>query len=143
MAGYLTWGALGLVGAGAFWMALGFGWGSGPRIGSAPLPVLLSGLLVVVALWGLVETLLGRARDRGAAPEWRPLVAVAAAVALFAATVEHIGLVPATLGCMFAAYLGQTEPGHGAFMVYAAGFAAVVWLIFSKGLGLPVPAFGG
>lgn len=141
MAGLASWGMLGAVGAVAFWLALGFGWGSGPRIGSAHLPLLLSGLLTAVAAWGLVDT--WRRQIGGTAVQWRPLIAISAAVVFFAATVERLGLVPAVLVSMVIAYLGQSERDHARFVVFAAGFAALVWLIFAKGLGLPMRAFGG
>lgn len=140
MASYATWSALGAIGIIAFWMALGFGWGAGPRIGSAYLPLLLSGLLMVVAIFGLFDTWWRKTEAR--ALQWRPLLAISAAVGLFAVLVEHLGLVPTVLLCMSIAYVGQRETRFQQFTVFAAGFAILVWLVFLKGLGLPVRAFG-
>lgn len=140
MASYATWSALGALGIIAFWMALGFGWGAGPRIGSAYLPLLLSGLLTVVALCGLFET--WWRKMEGAGLQWRPLLAISAAVGFFAAFVEYVGLVPTVLFCMGIAYLGQTEARFQQFTVFTVCFAVLVWLVFVKGLGLPVKAFG-
>lgn len=144
MARQVTWGALALIGAAAFLMALGFGWGDGPRIGSAPVPALLAAGLAAVAVWGVLTPATG---DDGGpsdtAPEWRPFGAVAAGVVLFILTVDWLGLIPAVLACMAAAYLGQTERRYAGFLLYAVPFAVGVWALFSLGLGLPVPAFGG
>lgn len=139
MTRYITWGVLGLIGAGAFVLALGFRTGARGQIGSAELPLVLSGGLVLVALWGLATA---RAEE-SFPPQWRPLAAVTAAVAGFALLVEPFGLVPATLVSMTLAYLGQRATDWGLFALYTAGFAAALWLIFIVGLGLPVGAFGG
>lgn len=139
MTKYLTWGLLGLIGAGAFVLATGFRTGARGQIGSAELPLILSAGLVLVALWGLVAA-------RGAPshpPQWRPLGAVAASVLAFILLVEPFGLVPAALASMTLAYLGQRATDWGLFALCALGFAGVLWLIFIVGLGLPVGAFGG
>lgn len=142
MIGTATCALVALIGAGAFWVALGFGWGAGPRIGSAYLPLLLSGLLVISGLWGTLQSL-KTANDQSAmAPDWRAFGAVMGAVILFMATIESIGLIPATLICMVVAYLGQIERRYGSMLLYASFFAGTVWLVFSVGLGMPVPAFG-
>ena len=139
MARYATWGALALIGAMAFFMALGFGWGRGPQIGSAPLPAALSVGLMVLSVLGLILPGAGR----GAVPDGRPFGAVVARVVLFIMTVEVLGLIPATVLSMAAAYLGQVERRFAGFVIFASCFAVAVWLVFTLGLGLPVPAFGG
>lgn len=135
----VTWGLLGAVGATAFVIALSFGFGSGSSIGSAPVPLLLSGGIVFVSLWGIVSD----AGAEASSLELRPLAAVAAGVLLFILSVEWLGLVPATVVVMFTAYLGQEERRFFGYFVYTILFAGAVWLLFSVGLGLPVGAFGG
>lgn len=141
MAGFATWALVFLFGAGAFVMAFGFGYGSGPRIGSAVFPLLMSGGIMLTAAWGLVAAAIGR-EESGGHPDLRPLGAVTASVVLFILTVDRLGIIPAILLCMAVAYLGQAERGYLFFLSYAAIFAAGVWLLFSIGLGLPVAAFG-
>lgn len=139
MARYVTWLLLGLCGGAAFILALDFGYGSGPRIGSAVFPLVLSAGLVLVSFWGLIA---GRDEVRAYfAP--RPFVAVSASVLVFILTVDRIGIIPSTVFAMLVAYLGQAERGYLAFLVYALVFAAAIWALFSLGLGLPIPAFGG
>jgi len=141
MAGYAIWGFLGFLGVGAFWMALGFGWGAGPRIGAAHLPLLLSGGLSVIAIWGLLDT--WQKGTPGASIQWRPLLMISAAVALFIFFVDRLGLIPMALICTVLSYLGQTETEHKQFFAFSAGFAILAWLVFIKGLGLPLKAIGG
>ena len=141
MAAFATWASVFLFGVGAFVMALGFGYGSGPRIGSAVFPLLMSGGIVLTALWGLVAAATGR-EESGGRPDLRPFGAVAASVALFILTVDRLGIIPASVICMAVAYLGQVERGYLLFLGYATLFAAGVWLLFSVALGLPVAAFG-
>ena len=69
--------------------------------------------------------------------------AVVAAVVIFIATVENLGLIPASVLSMIAAYLGQTNWKFTGFLFYAVCFATAAWLLFTKGLGMPLPAFGG
>lgn len=141
MARYAIWGILGFLSTSAFWMALGFGWGAGPRIGSAHLPLLLSAGLSVIALWGLCDT--WRKGISGAAIQWRPLLMISAAVALFIFFVDQLGLIPMAILCTVLAYLGQTETEYRQFFAFSLGFALLAWLVFIKGLGLPLKAIGG
>ncbi|MBP0484530.1 tripartite tricarboxylate transporter TctB family protein [Sagittula salina] len=139
MARYATWITLALLGAAAFIMALRFGWGRGPQIGSAPLPAALSAGVVIVSVLGLLVPERGEVLP----PDWRPFGAVVGGVVIFILSVEALGLVPATVLCMAVAYLGQSERRYAGFLTYAVCFAAGVWVVFTQGLGLPVPAFGG
>lgn len=140
MARSLTWAFLSLFGAAAFIIALDFGRGAGPRIGSAALPLILSGGIVLISILGLVVPGL----DGGEKPfNLRPFAAIVASVVLFILTADGLGLIPATLLTMFAAYLGQGERRFAGFLLYAALFAIAIWLIFAVGLGLPIAAFGG
>ncbi len=140
MARYVTWGILCLVAGAAFIQALSFGFGSGPRIGSAIIPLALSGGIALLSVTGLVRA----GREQGTDTlDLRALAAVGAGVVVFILTVERAGLIPATLLCMGIAYAGQSEARYLDFVAYAAVFAVGVWAIFIAGLGLPVRAFGG
>lgn len=140
MARYVTWGILCLVGVAAFTQALGFGFGSGPQIGSAVIPLALSGGIALLSMAGLVRA--GREETDGTL-DLRALSAVGAGVVAFILAIDRIGLIPATLLCMGLAYAGQGEARYLGFIAHAVLFAAGVWAIFVAGLGLPVPAFGG
>lgn len=142
MVKYLTWAVLGLCGAAAFVIALGFGHGQGPRIGSAAFPLALSAGIVLVSLWGLGAAIAG-AEDEPSTLQLRPLLAVSGAVVFFILAIDRAGILPATVGSMVIAYLGQTERRFAGFLLFAVLFALSVWIVFTVGLGLPVGAFGG
>lgn len=139
MTRFVAWGVMIAIGAAAFVLALGFGYGGGPRIGSAPVPLALSFLLVVVAFLGMFtspnEAEIGR--------DLRPFAAVVSAVILFILTIDRLGIVSATLLTMGVSYLGQTERRYAGMAIYACLFATALWLLFVVGLGLPIAAFGG
>lgn len=76
-------------------------------------------------------------------PDLRAILAVAAAIGVFAALTERTGLVPA----VFAAVLAMTTalgllrwPGR---LALAAGMAAGIWAVFVFALQLPIRPFGG
>lgn len=70
--------------------------------------------------------------------EWRPAIAVLASIAVFAATVRWLGLLPAILLQITVSRLADTtfRPRATAAMVIVLPLAAYV--IFSLGLGLPI-----
>lgn len=135
----VTWSALALLGGAAFFLALQFERGYGPQIGSAQVPLVMAGGLVLVAGLGLLTS-----PDEAEAPiALRPFLAVTGGVLAFVLTVDWLGLIPAALLTMLASYLGQTERAYLGFGLFALLFALGVWLLFSVGLGMPVAAFGG
>src|SRR3546814_9965820 len=71
----------------------------------------------------------------------RPFLAIVTAVLLFALVVERLGLVPAVVLCMVAAYAGQVRSRYVFFAVYAFVFGFGTWVLFSYGLGLPLAPF--
>src|SRR3546814_16556611 len=64
----------------------------------------------------------------------RPFLAIVTAVLLFALVVERLGLVPAVVLCMVAAYAGQVRSRSVFFAVYAFVFGFGTWVLFSYGL---------
>ena len=72
----------------------------------------------------------------------RPFLAVLASVLVFILLVERAGILATTVIAMLTAYAGQEEGRYGFFLVFAVSFAALVWLTFSIGFGLPLRATG-
>lgn len=134
-----SWGVLILIGVIGFVIALGFGQGESTGIGSGSMPLLLSGLLVAIALVGLFTS----PDTSVAALELRPFLAVAGGIVLFVVAVERLGLIPTAMLTMMVSYLGQQQRAYVEFFLFATLFAGAVWLLFTLGLGLPVPAWGG
>ncbi|ESR24891.1 tripartite tricarboxylate transporter TctB family protein [Lutibaculum baratangense] len=132
----LLWLVLAVLGGVAFVVALGFRMGTVSNIGSAVYPLMLSGTIVLISGYALLA-----GGDAASKPfDVRPFGAIVSAVLLFVLLVERVGLVPAVVVSMVAAYAGQSEGGYLSFLVYAGLFALGTWLLFSFVLGLPLPA---
>ena len=115
--------------------------GSFRRMGSGAFPLLVGGLLSLLAAIGLVQNL--RAPMETAKADAIAVLGVVAGVASFAFFTPHLGVLPATAIAVFAT--GSAIPGfrwpHR--ILLAVGVAIGVWLIFVRGLGMPfVPIRG-
>lgn len=135
----IVWLSLGSLGAVAFVMALGFGFGGGSAIGSAVFPLAMAGVLIAMSVLGLVFQ---NQTERSLSVEIRPMTAIAASVILFMLLVEWAGIIPTAVICMVTAYAGQTDTRYGGFLIYSLLFGVALWLIFALLLGLPVSALG-
>ena len=78
--------------------------------------------------------------DRPPVP-WRALISISLSAISFALFIRPAGLLVATLAMVLICTLAQSHPGwHGRLLV--AGFLATfAGLVFSLGLGLPIPLF--
>ncbi|MGQ7793135.1 tripartite tricarboxylate transporter TctB family protein [Faunimonas sp. B44] len=74
---------------------------------------------------------------------WRALLAVAGGIAAFALLVRPFGFVPAVAAAVVLSALGDPESRPVAIVALAGFLCLCVWLVFSVGLGMPLPAFGG
>jgi hypothetical protein len=100
--------------------------------------------LLMVVLGGLSIAIMVRARrvSRPAEPfHPRPLIAVMAAIGLFAALVGTLGLMPATFALACAASLAEGPARPVATAVLGLSLCAMAYLIFIVGLGMPVRLF--
>lgn len=132
-----SWLAVALFGAGAFVVALDYGFGTAANVGSGIYPLILAGVIVLVSLYSFAF-----ATPTPAIPlAWRPMAAIVGSVLLFCLIVERFGLVPAVVLSMLVAYAAQTERGYGRFLAYAAVFAFGTWALFSYSFNLPLPMF--
>jgi len=121
--------------------------GTALRMGTGYVPRLLCWVLLVL---GAVITLQGLRESRARAetifdgrglPAWRPVIFVAAAMAIFALTVERLGLVIAILlltgvGAVAARGLRPIETAIAALVLIVLS-----WAIFIVGLGLTIPVW--
>lgn len=107
------------------------------NVGSAAYPLILSGLIVVIALYGLI---VGDREEPGTV-NMRGFAAVVSSVVVFIAAIEHIGIIPTVIASMAVAYAGQAQGKYRFFLIYAGLFAVGTWLLFTLALGLPLPAF--
>lgn len=127
--------------AGGAWFLLHSGhysMGTLRRMGPGYFPVVIGGMIILFGLLVLVPGLL-RAGSLPR-PEWRPFLTISASVLAFALIVERFGLVPATFALTIAAALA--EPGLRPLrtLLLAIGLSGIGVLVFTQGLGIPIPA---
>lgn len=133
----LSWIFLAILGATTSFIAYtSLSMGTVTNVGSAVYPLILSGLIIVIALYVLIVG----DKEEPHAVNVRGFTGVVASVVVFIAAIEHIGLIPTVIASMVVAYAGQTEGGYRFFLVYASLFAVGTWLLFTLALGLPLPA---
>lgn len=109
------------------------------RMGPGAFP---SGLGVLVAGFGLLILLPALFR-RGDFPTLalRPFLAIIAGGVAFALVVEPAGLVPATFALIFCVVFAEREQNWLRTVILAVALSIMGVVVFSKGLGIPVPAF--
>ncbi len=135
-------GLLFIVFAGLFgWQALGLQIGTANRMGPGYFPLVLSGVLALfgVLLVGVGLRVPGKLQ---ATIAWRGLLMLILAVVIFAATMQPIGFLPAVAASVLVAFLGSRNFSLSAALPLVAGFTLFSWLVFIKGLGLPIQLFG-
>ncbi len=107
----------------------------GPGFFPAALGVLVAGFGALLALPALFR------RGELPRPSPRPLVTITAGGLAFTYLIEPFGLVPATLVLVGLAALAEPRFRPLRTAILAAALAALAMLVFSEGLGIPVPAF--
>lgn len=132
-----------LIGMGAFaavYAGSSYSLGTLRQMGPGMFPVILGCVLFGLGVLVLVPALIRAvpATDAAARVEWQPLVMVALSVAVFALTIDHLGLLPAVmLMTLCAAFADNRLKLPGAVLL--GGFlAALAILIFKVGLAIPV-----
>lgn len=128
--------------AGGVWFtshALNYNIGSLRRMGPGYFPVCIG---ILIAVFGLV-LLLPALRRPGTmpVPEWRPLLWICAGIFAFTVMVERFGLVPATVALTLLAAMAENAPRPVTTVVLAAALSLIGVVIFTWGLGIPMPAF--
>src|SRR5690606_38959356 len=94
---------------------------------------------VILALIGAAISGAALVSGGGAASvEVRPAFAVLASVAVFAASIRTLGLVPAIVLLTLVASTAKGTPQPKRVLMLAAALALIATLVFQVGLGLPV-----
>lgn len=109
--------------------------GSLRRMGPGAFPLLVGGVLAVLAVIGLIQNL--RSPMDTNAPDLVAVLGVVAGVAAFAFFTPLFGVLPATGIAVF--LTGAAIPGFRwpLRLILSLGVAVGVWLIFVRGLGMP------
>jgi Sec-independent protein secretion pathway component TatC len=110
------------------------------RIGPGYVPRLLGILLGAIGLFLLVRS---RWTTEAIDPTvaWRPLALIFGATVAFAVAFEMSGLVPAILVSVGIANYATAENRWATAVVLGAVLAFFAWLLFVKGLSLPLPVW--
>lgn len=129
-------------GAFALYVAREYPFGSAMRMGPGYFPMILGGMLLVLGAAVVTRSMIlpGEALG-GFAP--MPLVLVLASVALFALTVERLGIVLSVVLVTFVSSLASGRFRWLEVSLLAALMAALGVGLFTEGLGLPFKIFPG
>jgi len=114
--------------------------GTSARIGPGFAPRLLGGILIGIGLF-LVVRARWTAEIIDTTVAWRPLVLITAALVAFAVVLELTGVVPAVLVAVGIANAAAPENRWTTAVVMGALLAFLSWLLFVKGLSLPLPVW--
>ena len=139
------WSGAMFVAFGAFfvaWSFLYYQMGSAVRMGPGYFPALLGGLLVVLGLFVLGNSL---AVDgpRVDAFHFKPLLLVSGSVVAYGYLMQPGGLVVATAAAVIIGALGGEEFRWREVAVLTVVLVLFSWLVFVKGLTLPFPMCPG
>jgi hypothetical protein len=116
-----------------------YSFGEMRRMGPGAFP---AGLGVLVSVFGLLIMIPAWFRPgEMPMPAVRPLLAIIAGGLSFAWLIEPAGLVPATVALVFIVSLAERELRWQRTAILAVALSIMAVLVFSKGLGIPVPAF--
>ncbi len=127
------------LGAAVIFISLDYRLGTPGRMGPGMFPLALG---VVLALCGFGAALLGlRSFERAPALRIRAMLAVTAALVLFALTVERLGFIPASVILIFVSGLAETPVKWRALALLSIILAPAAYALFVLLLGIPSPAF--
>jgi hypothetical protein len=115
----------------------------GPGFVPRALAWIILGFGIVFCITGAVAGT-PRAAEPPPAPVWRPLVAILAAIGVFAALFWSLGLIAACMGSVLVAGAATGPVRWGRLVLLGPALGAFSALLFVKGLGLPFqlwPAF--
>jgi hypothetical protein len=127
-------------GAGAIAIARSYPTGSALHMGPGYFPTAIGALLVLVGLASLLRALAVTAPGAGPVA-LRPLLVITAAIALFAAAIDRIGLVPTTFLSALLAGCATRRPKIAESCLIAATLSVLAAGIFYYGLKLPFALF--
>ncbi|MFG1225580.1 tripartite tricarboxylate transporter TctB family protein [Xanthobacter wiegelii] len=111
------------------------------QMGPGFFPLVLSGALGMfgVLLVGIGLRKPGTMHDAFA---WRAFLMLVLAVVGFATAMRPLGFLPAVALSVLLAFLGSRRFSFRAAVQLCAGFTVFSWLVFIKGLGLPLQLLG-
>jgi hypothetical protein len=128
------------LGAAILWIGADYAQGVPSRIGPGYVPRLLGLMLAGIGAFLIVRSR-WTTETVDAAIAWRPLVLIFGAIVAFALVFELTGLVPAILASVAVATWATAENRWTTAVVLGSLLAFFAWLLFVKGLALPLPVW--
>ena len=129
-----------LIGAGGFYVALSYPFGTLEKMGPGYFPRVLSGILVAFGLVTLFRGLKSGERVQGSWG-WFPLLMLTIALVAFGFLMEHVGLIPALVVLFFTAAYAGKEAKFLEVLALTVVMCIAATAIFIWGLKLPYPLF--
>jgi hypothetical protein len=131
------------IGGVTLWQANSYSIGTlaqmGPGFYPAILGVLLTGVGVLIVLAGGAPVEADPLHDMPAGPEWRGRLCILGGMAVFILTVERLGMVMATFGCVLVAAMGDRRATLSASVALAGAITVFGALLFHGLLGIALP----
>jgi len=119
---------------------LQLGLGSPFRLGTGAFPFISGAILAILSVIICLKEIQSRTR-LAQLPDWISFAAVTAALAVFAATADRLGLVPAAFLTIMMASLPDRNLSLRGKAILGGIVAAGAWLVFINLLNLPLKPF--
>jgi hypothetical protein len=129
------------VGAGGFFMALDYPFGSALRMGPGYFPRVLAGILMTFGVYVLIRGLFTGEKVRGRWG-WKPLAFIIVSLVAFGWIMQNYGLIPALVVMFVISTLGGHEFRWLEVLILTVVMSAFAVAVFVYGLGLPYPLWG-
>lgn len=123
--------------------ALGYTIGTALRMGPGYFPLILSGIIIVLGLVILVQSIIDGPDEihLGKVP-WAGMALIIGALVFFGLTVRGLGLLPSLFFTVTATSLASKRTGFIGGIVISALITLLCLVIFVWALGLPLPVIG-
>ena len=130
------------VGAGGFFMALDYPFGSALRMGPGYFPRVLAGVLMAFGVFILVRSLLTVEKVKGRWG-WKPLAFITVSLVAFGWTMDKLGFIPALVVMFIISTLGGHEFRWKEVAILTVVMSSFAVAVFIYGLGLPYQLWWG
>jgi len=132
-----------LIGGALWYAARDLPRGTALRMGPGYVPVLLSGSIII--LGAALAALAAMSRTAASPDAWRPIpvTMILAAIAVFALSIEPLGVLPASMLTGVTSQANRLRQAPGTVMLLSFGIALALTGIFVLALGLPLKALPG
>jgi Tripartite tricarboxylate transporter TctB family len=130
-------------GAAALWIGAEYKFGTAGRMGPGYVPKVLACLLLLVGAASLIRSFLAKGEPIGLIA-WKPMIHILIACALFGVLLAPLGLIASLLALCLVSATGSRQFRFD--VKAAAGLVVLIVfcaLVFVRGLGVPMPLFGG